>query len=72
MRGAFAILFGLGALLLPLATIQALVLLFAAYMLTGGVFAVVASVRAAARHERTTAGVVRCACPGVWWHDDER
>lgn len=52
LRGVFAILFGLAALFLPLATIQALVLLFAAYMLVDGVFAIVAGVRAATRHER--------------------
>lgn len=52
LRGVFAILFGFAALLLPLATIQALVLLFAAYMLADGAFAIVAGVRAATRHER--------------------
>lgn len=52
LRGVFAILFGLAALFLPLATIQALVLLFAAYMLMDGTFAIVAGIRAAARHER--------------------
>lgn len=76
LRGAFAILFGLGALLLPLATIQALVLLFAAYMLADGAFAVVAGVRAATRHERWSllilegvadllAGVAALALPGL-------
>jgi len=52
LRGAFAILFGIAALLLPLATVASLVLLFAVYMLADGVFAIVASVRAAAKHER--------------------
>lgn len=52
LRGVFAILFGLAALFLPLATIQALVLLFAAYMLVDGAFAIIAAARAAARHER--------------------
>lgn len=52
LRGVFTILFGLAALLLPLATIQALVLLFAAYMLVDGVFAIVAGVRAATQRER--------------------
>ena len=76
LRGLFAILFGLGALLLPLATIQALVLLFAAYMLADGAFAIVAGVRAAARHERwgllilegvvdLLAGVAALALPGL-------
>jgi uncharacterized membrane protein HdeD (DUF308 family) len=52
LRGVFAILFGIVALLLPGATIAALVLLFAAYMLVDGIFTIVAAVRAARRHER--------------------
>ena len=52
LRGVFAVLFGLLALFSPIATIGALVLLFAAYMLVDGAFAIVAGVRAAARHER--------------------
>lgn len=52
LRGVCAVLFGLIALLLPGATIASLVLLFAAYMLVDGVFAIVAGVRMAARHER--------------------
>jgi len=52
LRGVFAILFGIIALLLPGATITALVLLFSAYMLVDGIFAIVAAVRAARRHER--------------------
>lgn len=52
LRGVFAILFGVAALLLPLATLGSLVLLFAVYMLADGVFAIVAGVRAAAHHER--------------------
>ena len=51
-RGVFAILFGLAAFLLPVATLGTLVLLFAVYMLVDGVFAIVAGVRAAAHHER--------------------
>ena len=51
-RGALAILFGIIALLLPEATMLALVLLFAAYMLVDGVLAIVAGVRAARRHDR--------------------
>jgi len=49
LRGAFAILFGLVALLLPEVTMLALVLLFAAYMLLDGIFAIIAGVRAARR-----------------------
>lgn len=52
LRGVFAILFGLIALFLPGATLAALVLLFAAYMLVDGVFAILSAVRAARQHER--------------------
>jgi uncharacterized membrane protein HdeD (DUF308 family) len=49
LRGVVAILFGIAALLMTGITIEAFVLLFAAYMLVDGVFAIVAGVRAA-RH----------------------
>lgn len=52
LRGVCAILFGLIALLLPGVTITTLVLLFAAYMLVDGIFAIVAGVRAATHRER--------------------
>ena len=52
LRGAFAILFGVLALIWPGVTLGSLVLLFGIYMLVDGVFAIVAGVRAAARHER--------------------
>ncbi len=52
LRGAFAILFGLIALLVPGATILSLVLFFSAYMLVDGVFGIVAAVRAARKGER--------------------
>lgn len=52
LRGVFAILFAAAAFLLPGVTIASLVLLFGAYMAVDGVFAIVAGVRAAARHER--------------------
>jgi uncharacterized membrane protein HdeD (DUF308 family) len=52
LRGVFAILFGLIALFLPVVTLAALVLLFAAYMLMDGVVAIIAAVGAARRHER--------------------
>ena len=52
LRGVFTILFGLGAFLLPGITFAVLVLLFGGYALVDGVLAVVASVRAAERHER--------------------
>ena len=52
LRGVFAIIFGIIALLMPGAALFAFVLLFAAYMLVDGVFAIIAAVRAAQRHER--------------------
>jgi uncharacterized membrane protein HdeD (DUF308 family) len=52
LRGVFAILFGLLALLVPGATISVLVLLYAAYMLADGILAIVAAVRAASHRER--------------------
>lgn len=52
LRGLFAILFGVIAILLPGVTLAALVLLFAAYMLVDGILAIAAGVRAAQRHER--------------------
>ena len=52
LRGVFALIFGIIAILLSGVTIAALVLLFAAYMLVDGVFAIIAGVRAARRHQR--------------------
>lgn len=52
LRGVFAVLFGLIALFAPGATILSLVLVFSAYMLVDGLFAIVAAVRAASRQER--------------------
>src|SRR3984957_3359444 len=52
LRGCVPLIFGIIAILLPGVTIAALVLLFAAYMLVDGVFAIIAGVRAARRHER--------------------
>ncbi len=52
LRGGIGILFGVAAFLLPGLTLASLTLLFAAYMLVDGVLAVVAGLRAAARHER--------------------
>jgi uncharacterized membrane protein HdeD (DUF308 family) len=76
LRGAFAILFGLIALVLPGVTIASLVLLFAAYMLVDGIFAIVSAVRAAAHHERwgllvlegicdIAAGAIALVWPGI-------
>jgi uncharacterized membrane protein HdeD (DUF308 family) len=52
IRGVCGILFGLMALFLTGPTIAALVLLFAAFMLVDGIFAIVAGIRAARHHER--------------------
>jgi uncharacterized membrane protein HdeD (DUF308 family) len=52
LRGVFAIIFGLVALLLPGATILSLVLIFSAYMLVDGIFAIISAVRAARRNRR--------------------
>jgi uncharacterized membrane protein HdeD (DUF308 family) len=52
LRGVFAILFGLIALLAPGSAILSLVLLFAAYMLVDGIVGIVSAVRAAKREER--------------------
>ncbi|ACA16755.1 conserved hypothetical protein [Methylobacterium sp. 4-46] len=52
LRGAFAILFGIVALVSPFATLLTLVVFFSAYMLVDGIAGIVAAVRAAERHER--------------------
>jgi uncharacterized membrane protein HdeD (DUF308 family) len=76
LRGVFAILFGLIALFMTGPTILSLVLLFSAYMLVDGIFAIVAAVRAARRSERwgllvlegiadIATGVIAFAWPGL-------
>lgn len=52
LRGGFAVLFGLVALLLPGLTLETMVILFGAYMLADGVWAITSGLWAAARHER--------------------
>ncbi|HEY6335979.1 MAG TPA: HdeD family acid-resistance protein [Alphaproteobacteria bacterium] len=52
LRGAAAVLFGILALLWPGLTLDVLILVFGAYALVDGIFAIVAAVRAAGRHER--------------------
>ncbi|MBI1179179.1 MAG: HdeD family acid-resistance protein [Alphaproteobacteria bacterium] len=52
IRGVLAVLFGLLALFLPGATMISLALVFGAYLIADGVFAVIAAVRAAQAHER--------------------
>jgi uncharacterized membrane protein HdeD (DUF308 family) len=76
LRGLVGVLFGLTALILPLATILALVLLFSAYMIVDGVLSIIAAARAARRHERwglltmhgvtsLVAGVLTFVWPGL-------
>ena len=76
VAGGVAILFGLAALIWPGLTLTALVLLFGAYTLVDGVFAVVAALARAGRERRwwvlllegplgIAAGVVTLAWPGI-------
>ena len=76
LRGLLGVIFGLIALVLPFATILALVLLFSAYMIVDGVFSIAAAVRASQQHERwgilawqgiasLAAGVLAFAWPGI-------
>jgi len=52
LRGILAIAFGLICLLVPTAAILALILLFSAYMLVDGVFAIASGIKAARNGER--------------------
>src|ERR1700737_1924967 len=52
IRGVLGIIFGLIAILQPGVTMLSLVLVFSAYAFVDGIFAIIASVRAARRHER--------------------
>lgn len=52
IRGILAVLFGVLAFAVPGAAMLSLVLLFAAYALADGIFAIVAAIRAAKSHER--------------------
>ena len=52
LRGIFGIIFGLICLLTPGIAVQVFVILFAAYMLVDGVFAIISGIRAARNGER--------------------
>jgi uncharacterized membrane protein HdeD (DUF308 family) len=52
LRGVLGIVFGLIAIFLPGVTMLSLVLVFSAYALVDGVFAIIAAGRAIRRHER--------------------
>ncbi|WP_343219869.1 HdeD family acid-resistance protein [Methylorubrum populi] len=76
LRGVLAIVFAILALAMPVSTLISLILFFAAYMLVDGVFAIVASLRAARHRRRWGAlffggviniitGVLAAAWPGI-------
>jgi uncharacterized membrane protein HdeD (DUF308 family) len=76
LRGVLAILFGLGAFVFPGVTLAAVVMVFGAYVLVDGIFAVIAAVRSAERHQRwgmlllegalgIVAGLITFFWPGV-------
>lgn len=71
IRGVAAVLFGLCAFFIPGAALWALVVLFGAYCLIDGAFAIIAAVRAAQAHERWVqlllVGVVGIAIGAVTW-----
>jgi uncharacterized membrane protein HdeD (DUF308 family) len=52
LRGVAAMLFGIIAFALPGVTLTVLVLFFAAYLLVDGIFALIAGLKAAERHQR--------------------
>lgn len=52
LRGVLGILFGLIAFFWPGVTMLSLVIVFAAYAIVDGIFAIIAAVRAARHHER--------------------
>jgi uncharacterized membrane protein HdeD (DUF308 family) len=76
LRGVVAILFGLAAFFLPGITLAVLILLFGAYMLVDGIFAIIAAVRAEEHDTRwwlllaegvlgVLAGIVAFLWPGL-------
>jgi uncharacterized membrane protein HdeD (DUF308 family) len=71
IRGVAAILFGLFAFFTPSAALWALIIVFGAYALIDGVFAIVAAVRAAQSHERwgqlLIAGIFGVIVAAITW-----
>jgi uncharacterized membrane protein HdeD (DUF308 family) len=71
IRGIAAILFGLCAFFIPGAALWALVILFGAYCLIDGAFAIIAAVRAAQAHERWAqlllAGIFGLIVAAITW-----
>jgi uncharacterized membrane protein HdeD (DUF308 family) len=76
IRGVLGIVVGVVAFIMPAATMLALVLLFAAYVLVDGVFSIVAAVRAARQRDRwgllvlegladIAAGAIAVVWPGI-------
>ncbi|MGG3810108.1 HdeD family acid-resistance protein [Methylorubrum rhodesianum] len=76
LRGVLAIAFAILALAMPVSTLLSLILVFAAYMLVDGIFAIVAALRAARHRKRWGAllfggivniltGVLAAAWPGI-------
>lgn len=76
IRGVLGIVVGVVAFIMPAATMLALVLLFAAYVLVDGVFSIVAAVRAARQRDRwgllvlegladIAAGAIALVWPGI-------
>ena len=69
LRGVIAILFAVTAFAMPGLTLTILVLFFAAYLIVDGVFALIAGLRAAERHERwgmvALEGIVNLIAGGI-------
>lgn len=69
IRGLLGICFGMIALFLPGVTMLSLVLVFSAYALIDGIFAIIAAVRAAREHERwgllVLEGIVNIVTAGI-------
>lgn len=69
IRGLLGVLFGVIALTVPGAAMLSLLLIFAAYAIADGVFAIVSAVRAASHHERwllfVFEGIVGIAAGGI-------